>query len=259
VVQALARTGGPVGAGREGSATVEALRRLRPAPRCSLNAPVGTRRAWRSVAQSLDGVKAAGREHGAKVNDVVLAAVAGGLRLLLAERDELHEVPELQVLVPVSLRPADSRVALGNLVTSLWVRLPVGIADPRARLAAVCAEMAQRKGSGEGEGMHVVLAATDLVPTPVRNALTGWTVHRQSFVNLVITNVPGVQVPLYLLGSRMLEAHPFVPLTRNLSLGVAILSYDGQLNLGISADPDLVPDLDVLVDGIRASFAELGA
>jgi diacylglycerol O-acyltransferase / wax synthase len=259
IAQALARAGSPAQVGREGGATAEALRRFRPAPRCSLNGPVGRRRVYRAVPQSLAGVKAAGREHGAKVNDVVLAAVAGGVRRLLDARGELADVPEIQVMVPVSIRPEAGRLALGNLVTSLWVRMPVGIADPRARLAAVCAEMAQRKGSGEGEGMHVVLSATDLLPSMARNALTSWAVHRQPFVNLVVTNVPGMQVPLYLLGSKMLEAYPFVPLSGNLSVAIAILSYDGQLNLGISADPDLAPDLDVLVEGIRESFAELGA
>jgi diacylglycerol O-acyltransferase / wax synthase len=259
VARALARAGGPRSVGREGEATAEALRRLRPAPRCSLNGPVGPRRSYRIVAQSLDVVKAAGREHGAKVNDVVLAAVAGGVRRLLEARGELADVPEIQVMVPVSIRPTSGRLALGNLVTSLWARLPVGVADPGARLAAVRAEMDQRKGSGEGEGLHVVLSATDLLPTALRNPLTRWTVHRQPFVNLVVTNVPGVQFPLYLLGSRMVEAYPFVPLSGNLSIGVAILSYDGQLNVGITADPDLAPDIDVLVDGIRASFTELGA
>ena len=229
------------------------------APRSSLNGPLlGARRlAW--VRTDVAAVRAAGRDAGATVNDVVLAAVAGGLRRLLLSRGEpLPYDAVLKAMVPVSLRAAGDHDAQGNRVGCVYAPLPVGIGDPAQRLAAVVEAMRRCKSRPEADGMGVVLAAADALPPFAARALTGTFAH-QPFVNLVITNVPGPPFPLYLAGARMLEAYPVVPLGANLTVGVAVLSYDGSLAITLTADDRACPDVDVLADGIERSLAQLGA
>jgi WS/DGAT/MGAT family acyltransferase len=229
------------------------------APRSSLNGPLlGARRlAW--VRTDVAGVLAAGHDAGATLNDVVLAAVAGGLRRLLLSRGEA--VPSgavLKAMVPVSLRSAGDHDARGNRVGSVYVPLPIGIGDPAQRLTAVAEGMRRCKSRPEADGMGAVLAAADALPPFAARALTGTFAH-QPFVNLVITNVPGPPFPLYLAGARMLEAYPVVPLAANLTVGVAVLSYDGSLAITLTADDRACPDVDVLAEGIERSLAQLGA
>ena len=119
--------------------------------------------------------------------------------------------------------------------------------------------MAAHKGSHETELVAALLGSADWLPPGVLSVLSDATVNRQPLVNLVITNVPGAQVPLYLLGARMTECLPYVPLGGNTTVGIAILSYDGHLDLGITVDPEACPDADVLVTGIEATFEELRA
>jgi diacylglycerol O-acyltransferase len=229
------------------------------APRSPLNVPVdgGRRLAW--IGTRLDEVKAAGRAHDATANDVVLASVAHGLRTLLLERGEsLSSEAVLKVLVPVSLRDEDHHGTLGNRVGALLVRLPIGIGDPVERLQAVARTTERLKRRREATTANLLLAAADLLPPPVVARLAKRT-ERQRTVNVIVTNVPGPSVPLYCRGARLLEAFPVVPLGGNLTVGVAILSYDGSLNIGLTADATHVPDLDVLQIGIEAGFAALGA
>lgn len=247
----------PGRAAHEVRALAEVLQRLKPAPACSLNAPAGPHRRFLVVRQDLSEVKRAGRRHGAKVNDVVLAAVASGLRRLLAGRDELDRVSEVQVLVPVSTRGAEGRLQLGNQVSSLLPRLPVGEADPVERLRRIVGVMEVGKSGGQIEGMHELLGLIDRLPVPLVRVVSNLTVHHQPFINLVVTNVPGPQFPLYLLEAEMLELFPYVPLSGNTTVGIAIVSYNGALNLGITVDPDHCPDADVLSEGISGGFAEL--
>jgi WS/DGAT/MGAT family acyltransferase len=230
------------------------------ARRSSLNEPSGggaRRLAW--IRSRLDQVKEAGARAGATANDVVLAAVAGGIRAALIARGEAVEPDAtLHVLVPVSIRRADEHGSLGNRVTGLVVPLPIGVVDPTERLTAIAAETARHKAGPEAGATAALVGAIDHLPPP----LVRWiapVVHHQPLINLVVTNVPGPDVPLYLLGSRMLEAFPIVPLVGNLSVGVAILSYAGALNLGLTADETTCPDLDVLVDGIEHSLHVLCA
>jgi WS/DGAT/MGAT family acyltransferase len=229
------------------------------APRSSLNESTGPDRQLAWVRARLDQVRAAGADRGATANDVLLAAVAGGVRhLLIARGEPVDEHTALHVLVPVSIRSADQRGMLGNRVTGLVVRLPIGIADPGQRLDAVAAETARHKAGSEGRATTTLLDALDHVPA----ALVRWiapVVHHQPLVNLVVTNVPGPDLPLYLLGARMLEAFPIVPLVGNLSVGVAVLSYAGALNVGLTADRATCPDLGVLVEGIETSLHRLCA
>jgi diacylglycerol O-acyltransferase len=225
------------------------------APPSSLNAPIGPSRQLHWIRGNLDLVKAVARVHGVKGNDVVLAAVAGGVRqLLIARREAIPPGATVRVLVPVS-RHAATGVGRGNQVTALLVDLPIGIGDPAARLRAVAAETARLKASGEAEAGDLLLRAADLLPAVALGA-TGLVVSHQPLVNLVVTNVPGPPVPLFVLGARSLEAFPFVPIAGNLSLGVAVLSYDGSLNLGITVDPVACPDAHAFVEGVEASLAQ---
>jgi diacylglycerol O-acyltransferase / wax synthase len=228
------------------------------APRSSLNGPLlGARRlAW--VRTDVGRALAAGHDAGATLNDVVLAAVTGGLRRLLLGRGEtLPYDAVLKAMVPVSLRGTGDHDGIGNRVGAIYAPLPVGIGDPAHRLAAVAEAMRRHKSRPEADGMGVVLAAADALPPIAARWLTG-TFSHQPFVNLVVTNVPGPPFPLYLAGARMLEAYPVVPLAANLTVGVAVLSYDGSLAITLTADDRACPDVDVFAEGIERSLAQLG-
>ncbi len=228
-----------------------------PAPSCSLNAEVGPARRHLSVRLSLAELKRVAHAHGVTLNDVVLAAVTGGLRDLMAGRGELEGLDHLVALVPVSTRAVDGRDERANQVSGIFAKLPVGLDDPLERLQALASQMREHKASHEVDIVADLLALLDWLPPWVLRPLADLTVNRQAMVNLVITNVPGSPRPLYLLGPRMLEFLPYVPLGGNTTVGIAILSYDGHLDVGITADPDAAPDADVLVEGIRRSFDEL--
>lgn len=223
----------------------------------SLNGPVGPSRQLSLIRARLEEVRRAGSAHGATVNDVVLTAVAGGLRqLFLARGEPLPTDRVIKVLVPVSVRSDDQAMALGNRVGSLLAALPIGIGDPLARLRAVATTTSALKRSSEAATVDVALQAADLLPPVVAHALQR-SLNHQPLANLIVTNVPGPPFPLYALGSRMLEAFPVVPLGANLTLEVAVLSYDGALNLGISSDRQACPDVDVFVRGVEEALRDL--
>ncbi len=229
------------------------------APRTSLNVPIGSRRRLSLLRYRLADVKGVGTSAGATVNDVVLTAVAGGLRaLFLARGETLGSTQSVRALVPVSLRDPAEAIALGNRVGALLTPIPVGIGDPVARLSRVSATTKSLKASTEAETTDVLLRASDLLP-PCVVAFVQRTVHRQPLVNLVVTNIPGPPSPLYAVGARMLEAYPLAPLGGNMSLEIAILSYDGALTVGITSDRETCPDVDVFVEGMDQCFATLGA
>jgi hypothetical protein len=141
--------------------------------------------------------------------------------------------------------------------------LPLRAATPSGQLALVRDAMARRKQRHDAEGTELLMEGLELLP-PAVLAMATKAIHRQPFINVVVTNIPGPPLPLYFLGARMLEAIPIVPLAENLSIGIAILSYNGQLTLGFNADRNLWPDIEVLTDGVRSNFdvythAALGA
>lgn len=229
------------------------------APRSLLNGPVGRTRRLAWISTRLEDARQAGHERGGTTNDVVLAAVAHGLRALLLDRGVAIGVDEVvKVLVPVSLREAHQRGTLGNRVGALLLPLPIGLGDPDERLRAIVATSKRLKAHREADGVDLLLAAASLLPPALDGPVSRLTDH-QPFVNIVVTNVPGPPVPLYCLGARMLEAFPVVPLGGNLPLGVAILSYDGMLNVSVTVDAEAFPDVEVLRDGIREGFAAVGA
>lgn len=221
----------------------------------SLNTPVGIGRQVAFVRESFGDVHRVEHRFGVTANDVLLAAVAGGVRSLLLGRGEAVEGRNLQVLVPVGLAPGGLD-QIGNRLSALLVRLPIGIEDPVSCLQVVAREVGERKLHRQALVGELLLGMLDPLPQHAL-AWLAQLVHRQPFVNLVVTNVPGPPVPVYALGSLMVDAFPFVPLAGNLDVGVAALSYDGRLNIGILADPVACPDLAVLVDGIERTFAAL--
>ena len=228
------------------------------APPSSLNLPIGPLRRFETVLADLDEIKRIKNSLGGTVNDVVLAAVAGGLRRLLKGRGELVDDVELRAMVPVSVRADSDRGSLGNQVASVWAALPVYEPDPVERLHIVHEEMKDLKSSGQAVGAQVLTTLGEWAP-PTIVAQASRLVARQRAFNLVVTNVPGPQLPLYSLGREMQEVYPVLPLSQNTSLGVALLSYNGTIGFGLLGDYDTAPDLGVLAEGIEKSIAELGS
>lgn len=228
------------------------------APRCSLNQPIGASRMLDTVSLPLADVKAVGRAAGTKANDVLLACVAGGLRRLFEERGEAVDGLRPHALVPVSLRTEDQRLGLGNQVSAMIVPLPVDVADPGDRLRAVMSTTKRLKENDAAAVSAALLGAVDSWPLPaVLPTLVAPLVHRQPLVNVVVTNVPGPPVPLFMLGAPMVESTPVVPLARNLDVSIGILSYLGEIRFGLFADTKTCPDVHVLAEGIEKSFFEL--
>jgi diacylglycerol O-acyltransferase len=245
-------------AAREMSGLARVARRLaRPAPTSSLTGPIGPHRIWADARVSLDDVKQVRRELGGTVNDVVLALVAAGFRHLLVARREPVKDRVLRTLVPVSLRAPDEHGVLDNRVTALFVDLPVGFDDPLEVLSAVRTQMDALKVSEEAAGAHALLTATTFLPASAAALAARFVVHQQHTTETVTTNVPGPQVPLYVLGRQMVEAYPFVPVAGKIRVGVAIWSYLGGLHFGVTGDLDSAPDVDVLAKGILAALDAL--
>ena len=195
----------------------------------------------------------------ATVNDVLLAAIAGALRRFLTSRELPTEGLELRALVPVALRaPGSAGGELGNRVAGLRATLPVGIADPLGRLAAVRSGMSAAKASPQADGVRVMTALGALVPPPLIAAL-GRTQIVPRLFNLGVTNVPGPPERLSLLGRPLRSILPVPPLPRGNALSIAMLSYDGHAGIGLLADPAALPELDEIAGWIAEEIAALHA
>jgi WS/DGAT/MGAT family acyltransferase len=203
----------------------------------------------------MDELRRAERRFGVTLNDLLLTAIAGGVHDLLSARGEVMEGRQLQVLVPVGSDHHGDRW-LGNDVSAMVVRLPIGAAPAAERLREVARAEQDSKDHAQSLATHLLLSSLDVLP-PAALSAASHLVHHQPFVNLVVTNVPGPDVPLYVLGARMLEVIPLVPLAGNLSVGVAALSYNGQLTIGILTDPVACPDVEVLAEGVGRCFSGL--
>jgi diacylglycerol O-acyltransferase / wax synthase len=245
---------------REGAAAVaETLgASLRSASDTPLNQPIGPHRRFDWLDMELAEVKAVKHLLGGTVNDVVLATVAGALRSFLELRRVGPDELRIRANVPVSLRSRDERGTLGNRIALLMPELPVAEPDPAVRLARVCETMAHLKASRQAMGADLLSAVSEwtsatLLSVAVRVASRGRP------YNLVVTNVPGPQMPLYVLGARLDACYPVVNLLPRQSLGVALFSYAGRLFWGFTAEWDLVPDLHEFVRAVESAFAELRA
>jgi diacylglycerol O-acyltransferase len=227
------------------------------APKTPLNTKPGPHRRVAIVDTSLaDYKKVKAASGGATVNDVVLTAVAGALGRFLTDRGmDTHDL-ELRACVPVSLRGDDKRGALGNEIAIMMAPLPVGIADPRERLTHVRAAMEHLKSSKQAEGAKVLTSLENALPPAVlaRASRLGFS---SRLYNLLVTNVPGPQLPIYMLGRQLEELAPLAFLAPEHTLAIGIMSYHGHVTYGLIADADAVPDLDVLARYLEEALAEL--
>ncbi len=231
---------------------------LRSASDTPLNQPLGPHRRFDWIEMDLEAVKAVKDRLGGSVNDVVLATVAGALRRFLALRRVAVDDLEIRANVPVSLRTRDERGTLGNRIVLLMMDLPVKERDPLDRLERVRENMGRLKQSRQAMGAEVLSTVSEWTSATLLSLAVRASVRGRPY-NLVVTNVPGPQVPLYLLGAQMESCYPVANLLPNQGLGVALFSYAGKLFWGIVADWDIVPDLHEFVLAIEEAFAELAA
>ena len=229
---------------------------INAAPSSPYNVPIGPHRRYTWVRVALSDVKAIKNAMGGTVNDVMLAIVAGGLGRDLRRRGVDTRGVELKTMVPVSIRPQEARGALGNQVAAMMAPLPVGCEDPVARFEIISTAMRKLKEGGQAVGARVMTDLTGFAPPNIMSQAAR-VVARQRFFNVVVTNVPGPQHSLYLMGREMSEAFPMVPLLDRQALGVAIMSYNGRINFGLVGDYDVMADLDQLARDFRASLLEL--
>ncbi len=233
-----------------------ALPGARSAPPSPLNVPIGPHRRFAWVDEELERVKAIKNALGGTVNDVVLATVAGGLGRYLRAHGHTTIELVLRAMIPVSVRSEEARGALGNQVAAVWASLPVGETDPVERLALVRGEMEGLKESHQAVGARLLTELTGFAP-PTVMAQAARLQARQRYFNLVVTNVPGPQFPLYVLGREMRAMYPLVPLAQKLALGIAIISYNGQIAFGLNADFDALPDVELLATQLDEALDEL--
>ncbi len=229
---------------------------LNPAPPTPLNVNIGPHRRFVGVGSSLEDFKTVKNAFGCTVNDVVLAVVAGALRSFLISRGARTAGVELRALVPVSVRTENEHHEAGNRIVVMRGPLPVYISDPVQRLRFVKEAMDGLKESKQALGAEVIAGAQNFAPPTILAQASRINFSTRLF-NLIVTNVPGPQFPLYVLGRRMLEAYPVAFLPEHHALAVAIMSYSGQMNFGLLGDFDAMHDIDSIGASIAAELAAL--
>ncbi len=229
-----------------------------PAPDVPLNEEIGPHRRYVWTRSELDTFKGIKNALGGTVNDVVLAVVTGALRKWLHARGIRTEGLEMRALVPVSIRSEDERGDLGNRIALMRGPLPVYIEDPVRRLRTISDAMAGLKRSKQALGAEVISRFNDFAP-PTLLAQASRINFSTRLFNLIVTNVPGPQLPLYVLGRELEEVYPVAFLPQNHSLAVAIMSYNGKVGFGLLADYDRMEDIEVVSNGLEESLAELEA
>jgi WS/DGAT/MGAT family acyltransferase len=227
-----------------------------PAPTVPLNEPIGPHRRFVFTSSDLATLKRIKDILGGTVNDVVLAVVTGALRRWLQGRGVRTEGLELRALVPVSIRAEDERGNLGNRIALMRGPLPVYLEDPVRRLREVSREMEGVKRSKQALGAEMISRFNDFAPPTLLAQASRLNFSTRLF-NLIVTNVPGPQIPLYVLGREMEEVFPIAFLPQNHGLAVAIMSYNGHVGFGLLADYDSMEDVVVVAEGIDESLAEL--
>jgi diacylglycerol O-acyltransferase / wax synthase len=239
-------------------ATSKMLGAATAAPDTVFNVEIGPHRRFAMTQAGLDDLKRVKDAHGGTVNDVILSAVAGGIGNYLRARGHDTEGLELRAMVPVSIRADEEHGALGNRISAMMAPLPVWCEDPVERLHLVTAQMGDLKASGQAVGAEILTKITDFAPTTIASQAARLQ-PAQRFFNLVVTNVPGPQFPLYVLGRRMESIFPMVPLARRQALCVGIMSYNGQVNFGLVGDYDAMADLESFALDLEAATREIVA
>jgi WS/DGAT/MGAT family acyltransferase len=236
---------------------------LRPTPPSSLNGPIGPHRRWAWASATVDEIKMIRHAVGGTFNDVVLAGITSGFRRLLESRGEPVD-RVVRTMVPVSVRGRDeSGRAVGdsvfnNKVSAMFADLPIDIRDPVSRLQMISAQMEGLKESREALAGQALTSMAGFAPSMLLSlGLRAATNISQRNLNTITTNVPGPQLPLYVRGRQMLKAFPYVPLWGSIRITVAIFSYNGQVNFGVTGDYDTAADVDVLCRGIERGLHEL--
>jgi diacylglycerol O-acyltransferase / wax synthase len=229
---------------------------LNPAPETPLNVDIGPHRRYVGVGKPLDDFKLVKDTFGGTVNDVVLAVVAGALREFLISRGLRTEGLELRALVPVSVRTEGEHNDLGNRIVVMRGPLPVYIKDPLQRLRFVSQAMDGLKESKQALGAEVIAGVQNFAPPTLLAQASRLNFSTRLF-NLIVTNVPGPQFPLYVLGREMLAAYPVAFLPEHHALAIAIMSYNGQMNFGLLGDFDALPDIDLIGERIDVELAAL--
>jgi diacylglycerol O-acyltransferase / wax synthase len=226
------------------------------APNSVFNVEIGPHRRFQMVQADLGDLKRVKDAHGGTVNDVILSIVAGGIGKYLRARGHDTDGLELRAMVPVSVRADEEHGALGNRISAMFAPLPVWCEDPVERLHVVTREMGDLKSSGQAVGAEILTKLTDFAPGTIASQAARLQ-PAQRFFNLVVTNVPGPQFPLYVLGRKMESFFPMVPLARRQALCVGIMSYNGQVNLGLVGDYDAMSDLDSFALDLEAATQEV--
>src|SRR4051794_39010727 len=257
VLSAPERAGATAGRSVAGLAAMAAAG-IAGAPPSPLNVRIGPHRRFAWASSDLAKFKAIKDALGGTINDVVLTVVTGALRAHLFRHGRDPEGLELKAMVPISVRADADRGALGNQVAAMYAPLPVGLEDPVERFRFVHGAMKGLKESGQAVGAQAITRLADAAaPTVLDQAAR--LQSRQRFFNLTVTNVPGPQVPLYLMGRRLEAFYPKVPLVLNTALGIAIMSYDGRVFFGLLGDYDALADIDALTADLDSAIRELAA
>lgn len=229
-------------------------------PPSVLTGPLGPRRIWGWTGVDLKSVVRATRNAHCTVNDVFLAALAGGYRRYLLDRGEPLTAMVLRAIVPVSRRSPGQPVRPGNLSSAMFIDLPVGLANARDRLAAVSARTAEQKSREVADATAALVRAADHIPAALfARAARAYGRARQGRVNAVASNVPGPPESQYLAGRRVLELIPFVPIGQQIRASAAMLTYAGRLTISITGDADALPDLDHLIAATGEELHELSS
>jgi WS/DGAT/MGAT family acyltransferase len=226
------------------------------APLGPFNAPVGANRRFAMRELRLADVRAIRGVQSCTVNDVVLTLVAGALSRYLAARGERTQGRTLRAMVPVSTRDLSGRMTLGNQVSAFFVDLPVAALDESVRLRRIAAITQNLKRSHQAVGAAALVNLGTWAP-PTIHSLAARVMADQRFANLIISNVPGPQKPLYLAGARQLVTYPVMPLAGNLGLSVAVTSLDGMMGIGLTGDWDSLRDIELLADSLDGAVAAL--
>jgi WS/DGAT/MGAT family acyltransferase len=214
-----------------------------PAPSTPFNVDIGPHRRYTFLDANLAEFKAIKDSLGGTLNDVVLASVTLALGRYLRDRRFDTDGLVLKAMVPVSVRAKSEHGALGNKVAAMWAPLPVGVENPAECLQRISRSMEDLKNSGQAVGAQVLTNLAGFAPPTIMSQAARLQA-RQPFFNLVVTNVPGPQFPLYLLGRRLQVLFPVVPLAQRQALGIAVMSYDGHLGFGLLGDFDSLPELE---------------